>query len=74
MPTRHNVPDWQDGDLIPASVRRRAYPVGLAVIALLVTYGLLDGEQSSAWANLVAALVGLGTTSLGTAYRPEPDA
>nr|WP_300339902.1 hypothetical protein [Actinomyces sp.] len=56
--------------LVSPAVRRRAYPVALALIALAVAYGLIDGEQTAAWTNLAAAALGAGVAALGTAYRP----
>ncbi len=58
---------------VPAAVRRRAYHVALAIISLLIVYGLIDGEQAAAWSNLAAAIIGATTAGLGTAYRPTPD-
>lgn len=45
---------------------RRAYlyRVALAVIAILVLVGLLTEESVAEWAELVAALLGVGTTGL----------
>ena len=57
-------------DLVPARVRAWAYPVALTLIALLVAYGHLDPDQSHAWADLAAALLGATTTTLATASRP----
>lgn len=56
---------------VPAAVRRRAYPVALAIIAVLVAYGIVSGEQAAAWSNLAAALIGAVASGLGTAYRPD---
>ena len=57
-------------DRIPASIRRRLYPLALAVSALAVGYGLITEEQAALWVALVPALIGTGTA---TAYRPEAD-
>ena len=35
------------------------YSVGLAIIALLTTYGVLSQELSAAWSALLAPLLGL---------------
>lgn len=54
-------------DLIPVSIRRRLYPIALAVSLLAVGYGLITEEQAGLWLGLVTALVGTGTA---TAHRP----
>ena len=69
MMPRHTDPTRPP--LISPAVRRRAYPVALALIALAVAYGLIDGEQTAAWTNLAAALTGAAAAALGTAYRPD---
>lgn len=55
---------------IPAPIRRRLYPVCLAVIALAGGYGLIAEAQIPLWIALAAAVVGSGTA---TAHRPEVD-
>ena len=42
--------------------RTYLYTVGLAVIALLTTYGLMSQELSAAWSALLAPLLGLAIT------------
>lgn len=69
MSPRHTDPTRPP--LVSAAVRRRAYPTALALIALAVAYGLIDGEQTAAWTNLAAALTGAAAAALGTAYRPD---
>lgn len=39
--------------------RRLAYRLGAAVAALLVGYGLLNGEEALLWLAIVAALLGI---------------
>ena len=47
-------------------VRAWIYRVALAVIGLLVAYGLLSEGEAAQWALLAAALVGLGTDGLAS--------
>lgn len=39
--------------------RKYLYRLALAVIALLVTYGVLDASQIDTWATVVTALLGV---------------
>lgn len=54
--------------LIPASVRDWLYPISLAVIALLGSYGVIESSQTALWGSLAASLLGVGTA---TVYRPS---
>lgn len=56
-------------EVVPAAVRAYLYPVVLAVVPLLVAYGLISAEVAPLWVALGTALLGLGTA---TAYRPRP--
>ena len=40
------------------------YSTGLAIIGLLVTYGLLSGDAAAAWAALLAPLFGLAIANV----------
>lgn len=40
-------------------VRRWAYDVTLAVLAILMVYGVLNADQSAAWQGLALAVVGI---------------
>lgn len=42
--------------------RTYLYSVGIAIIALLTTYGLMTQELASAWSALLAPLFGLAIT------------
>mgnify|MGYP000288441442 CR=1 FL=1 len=42
--------------------RTYLYSVGLAIIALLTTYGIMSQELSAAWSALLAPLLGLAIT------------
>lgn len=54
--------------LVPASVRDWLYPISLAVIALLGSYGVVESNQIALWGSLAASILGVGTA---TAYRPS---
>lgn len=43
-------------------VRLYLYGVGLALLALLVGYGLVDGAQAPLWVALLVALLGVPAT------------
>jgi len=47
---------------------RRAYiyRVALAVMALLVLYGLVGVDEAPAWIVVIGAVLGVGTTGLAT--------
>lgn len=42
------------------------YSVGLAIIALLTTYGVMTQELSAAWSALLAPLLGLAIANVPT--------
>ena len=44
---------------LPPTRRKWAYKVSWATLALFGTYGLLSGEQLTAWALLAAAVLGM---------------
>ena len=52
----------------PLSVRRWAYGVSAAALAVLGTYGVLNGEQIAAWGVAAAALFGVAA---GNARTPK---
>jgi len=58
------------GDTEP--VRRALYPVLVAVVGLLVAYGLLDAERVPLWLALGVAVLGVGGTEAArhVAYAP----
>jgi hypothetical protein len=58
------------GDTEP--VRRALYPIVVAVVALLVAYGLLDAERVPLWLALAVAVLGIGGTEAArrVAYAP----
>lgn len=47
------------------------YSVGLAIIALLTTYGVLSQELSAAWSALLAPLLGLAISHVPTEGENE---
>lgn len=49
-----------EGLILPKKVRVYLYPVALAAIALLVSYGVLAEAEAALWGSLVAAVLGLG--------------
>ncbi|WP_380166578.1 hypothetical protein [Jannaschia sp. R86511] len=55
-------------------VRVWLYGVGAAVVALLVTYGLLTPEQSVVWLAVATAVVAVpvGTETLRDRVTPHP--
>ena len=57
---RHTKP-WHQrlGELFPPGVRRWLYGIGVALTALLGTYGLLQDELIHAWNFLASALFAL---------------
>lgn len=55
-------------EVIPPRWRNYLYPIALAALALLGSYGIIEGEQIAAWAALAAGVLGMGTA---TAYRPS---
>jgi hypothetical protein len=46
--------------------RRYLYSVGLAIIVLLTTYGVMSQELSAAWSALLAPLLGLAYANVPT--------
>ena len=42
------------------------YSVGLAIIALLTTYGIMSQELSAAWSALLAPLLGIAIANVPT--------
>jgi hypothetical protein len=58
------------GDTEP--IRRALYPVVVAVVALLVAYGLLDAERVPLWLGLAVAILGPGGIEAArrVAYAP----
>lgn len=65
--------------LMTPEVRTWIYSIATASIALLVALGYLADGIDTHILNLVAAVLGLGSSALATAYRPtrierhEPD-
>jgi hypothetical protein len=53
------------------AVRRWLYGVVVAMIPVLVLFGLISPESVQLWLNLAAAILGLGTTALATANTPK---
>ena len=49
------------------NVRAWLYRISLAVIALLVAYGLVGEGEAAQWALLAAALLGMGDAAVATA-------
>lgn len=41
------------------AVRRWIYSIATAALAVLGVYGIVDGEQITAWSGLAAAITGL---------------
>lgn len=56
-------------------VRVYVYGVGVALVALLVTYGVLTPEQSAVWLGVAAAVVAVpvGAESLRDRVTPVRD-
>lgn len=52
-------------------VRTWIYRVAVALIALLVAVGALADGLDETIINLIAAILGLGSASLATAYNPS---
>jgi hypothetical protein len=48
-------------------VRAWLYRVGMAVVPLLVTYGLLDEGTSGLWVGVLGAALGFGVPALAAA-------
>lgn len=46
--------------------RKWAYGVTAAGVAILATYGILDGEQAAAWLYLASAVLGMATAKTDT--------
>jgi hypothetical protein len=53
------------------AVRRWLYGVVVAMIPVLVLFGLISPESVQLWLNLAAAVLGLGTTALATVNTPK---
>lgn len=47
--------------------RAYIYRIALAVLAVLVVYGLLGPDEVPVWTEVVSAVLGIGATSLATA-------
>lgn len=59
--------------LTPAR-RKWAYRVAWAILALLGTYRVIDGDQAGVWAWLASALLGMADAHTDTATPPrQPD-
>lgn len=54
-------------------VRGWIYNVTIAALAVLMVYGLLNGEQAAAWLGLVAAIVGMARANLTPDADPPAD-
>lgn len=74
-PGQHTDPDprpwWQDVNL-SEPVRVRLYAVTVAVIAVLVAYGVLDGSHAALWLAVVAAALGVTATEVTRAAVVSP--
>jgi hypothetical protein len=53
------------------TIRKYLYGVVLAMIPVLVAFGLISPDQVQLWLNLAAAVLGLGTTVLAAANTPK---
>lgn len=53
------------------AVRRYIYGVVVALIPVLVGFGLISPEQVQLWLNLAAAVLGLGATALALPNTPK---
>lgn len=55
--------------ILTPTVRRWAYRTGVAAIALLVGYGILEEEHALLWVALLAPLLGLADANVPTSPR-----
>lgn len=59
-------------ELIPQNIRAWLYRVALAVVPLLIVYGVLDESSAPLWAALVGAVLASGSAVVHTpTVRPE---
>lgn len=69
-PARPSTLERLLGDTEP--VRRALYPVVVAVVALLVAYGLIDAETVPLWLALAVTVLGIGGTEAARAVAYAP--
>lgn len=53
------------------AVRKWIYGIATAALAVLGIYGIVSGEQITAWSGLASAITGLAT--LNTTTTPQED-
>lgn len=59
---------------IPPAVRTRIYAAAVAAIPILAAAGAIAADKATAWLNLAAALLGLGSSGVALAHRPTKPA
>ena len=52
-------------------IRRYLYGVVVALIPVLVAFGVVSPDSVQVWLNVAAAVLGLGTTTLAIANTPK---
>ncbi|MDO5618014.1 phage holin [Kocuria sp.] len=73
-PRHRAVVDTYAGPRYLTAARRRwLYGILLAVVPLLVVYGILDETQAVAWVGVAAAVLGLGLAVSRTEDTPRAD-
>lgn len=55
-------------DMIPEKIRAWLYRLGMAIVPLLVGYGLVDDGKAALWVGVLGALLGFGLPALASAY------
>jgi len=60
-------------DLLDTRTRKWLYQAGVAVIGLLVVYGLVGESEAAEWTVLLAAVLGAGEAGLAAANTPTRD-
>jgi hypothetical protein len=71
-PTPSPVDDGGEHPVIPGLTQRRRawlYRLATPVTALLVAYGVMDGNTAALWAALAVAVAGTGTAALNTSTK-----
>lgn len=72
MPDHAATNDHTPNRWVPdPAVRKYLYGVVVAMIPVLVGFGLVSPEQVQLWLNLAGAVLGLGTTVLAVANTPK---
>ena len=60
-------------DFLTPSRRKRIYTIAVALMPLLVLYGVLSDNEATLYVGLIAAVLGVATNGLAAANTPPTD-